>query len=121
MPSGLGPTATSVGFLVRVATSIVETVLSLALVTKAGVPFGVIATSLGDPPTGMLDGFRVLVATSMVATALRPVSTTNAVLPSGEIATALAKLPVPENRMSFGSLVRVGASIVDTRSSPPAG
>src|SRR5262249_27402609 len=119
--NGSVPTAMSVPTLVRVATSMVDTVLSSAFATKAVLPSGVIAMPLGFVPTAILDGFKVSVATSIVATAfkLTLARVTNAVLPSGVIATSLANEPMDGNRMSF--LASVRASIVDTRSSAPAG
>ena len=58
----------SVGFLVRVATSIVDTVPLPLLATKAVLPSGVIATPAGSVPTVMSVGFLVRVATSIVDT-----------------------------------------------------
>jgi hypothetical protein len=67
-PTGAVPTAMSVGFLVRVFTSIVDTESLAALATKAVLPSGVTATSSGAVPTAMSVGFFVLVFTSMVDT-----------------------------------------------------
>ena len=58
----------SVGFLVLVFTSIVDTELLPPLATKAVLPSGVTATPIGSVPTGMSVGFLVLVFTSIVDT-----------------------------------------------------
>src|SRR6516164_1482629 len=66
----------SVGFLVLVFTSIVDTVPLTLLVTNAVLPSGVIATPPAPEPTGMSTGFLVLVLTSMVDTVpLAPLAT----------------------------------------------
>jgi hypothetical protein len=87
---GCVPTGMSVGSLVRVFTSMVDTVPLSTLVTKAVLPSRVIATPFGNVPTGMSVGCSVLVFTSIVDTVplgkpARPRSpwVTKAVLPSG--------------------------------------
>src|SRR5262249_39560389 len=65
-PFGSSPSGMSVGFLVLVFTSTVDTVPLPLLVTKAVLPSGVIATPNGPEPTLMSVGFLVLVFTSIV-------------------------------------------------------
>src|SRR5262249_60975206 len=60
--NGFEPTVMSVGSLVRVATSIVDTVSLPLLATKAVLPSGVTATPPGNGPTGMSVGAWVLAA-----------------------------------------------------------
>jgi hypothetical protein len=67
-PIGNAPTAMSVGCLVLVFTSIVETVPLTALATKAVLPSGVMATAAGAEPTVMSVRCFVLVFTSIVET-----------------------------------------------------
>jgi hypothetical protein len=55
-PTGKLPTAMSVGCLVLVLTSIVDTVPLPTLATKAVLPAGVTATPTGNVPTGMSVG-----------------------------------------------------------------
>src|SRR5262249_54219697 len=109
----------SVGFLVRVFTSIVDTVSLTSLATKAVLPSGVTTTRGALPGRGgstafdatiMSAGFFVLVFTSIVHT-VAPALVTNAGLPSG--ATAHANGPVP-TAMSVGFLVRVPTSMVES-------
>src|SRR5262249_28090054 len=64
--NGFAPTAVSVGFLVLVFTSIVDTVSLLTLATKAVLPSGVNASLPGIVPQAMSVGFFVLVLTSIV-------------------------------------------------------
>src|SRR5262249_15408577 len=71
-PRGPEPTVMSLGFLVRVFTSIVETESLIMLVTKAVLPSGVIATPVGAVPTAMLIGLLVLDLRSIVDTELPP-------------------------------------------------
>ena len=78
-PIGRGPTGMSVGFLVLVFTSIVDTVPLSLLATKAVLPSGVTATPTGIVPTAMSVGFLVLVFTSIVDTESLPVLVTKAV------------------------------------------
>src|SRR5262245_12769365 len=82
-PAGVSPTVMSVGFLVLVSTSIVDTepvpTPMPLLVTKAVFPSGVNASPTGNGPTGMSVGFLVLVVTSMVDTDPLPALETNAV------------------------------------------
>ena len=101
----------SVGFLVLVFTSIVDTVPLPLLVTKAVLPSGVTATPIGHVPTGMSVGFLVLVFTSIVDTVPLSRLVTKAVLPSGVTATPSGTEPTA---MSVGFLVLVFTSIVDT-------
>ena len=101
----------SVGCLVLVFTSIVDTVPLLLLVTKAVLPSGVIATSNGPEPTAMSVGCLVLVFTSIVDTVPLTPLVTKAVLPSGVTATPNGPEPTV---MSVGCLVLVFTSIVDT-------
>jgi hypothetical protein len=61
-PSGSVPTVMSVGSLVLVWTSIVDTVEPRMLVTKAVLPSGVIASPTGNDPTVMSVGSFVLVS-----------------------------------------------------------
>src|SRR5262249_24208878 len=51
--AGLTPTGMSVGFLIRVFTSMVDTVSLRVLVTKAVLPSGVTVSQFGPAPTGM--------------------------------------------------------------------
>ena len=83
----------SVGFLVLVFTSIVDTVPLLLLATKAVLPSGVTATRLGPEPTGMSVGCLVLVFTSIVDTVPPLTLVTKAVLPSGVTATPNGLVP----------------------------
>src|SRR5262245_62295122 len=69
----------SVGFLVRVSTSIVDTEPPTRSPTKAVLPSGVTTTPNGNEPTLMSAGFLVLVFTSMVDTVPLPVLATRAV------------------------------------------
>src|SRR5262249_12533493 len=87
-PVGAEPTVMSVGFLVLVFTSIVDTELLLAPLwaMKAVLPSGVTATPSGNTPTGRSVGFFVLVFPSIVDRVPIPL-TTRAVLPSGVIFT----------------------------------
>src|SRR6266536_566290 len=85
----------SVGSLVRVFTSIVDTESPPKLVTKAVLPSGVTATPFGCAPTVMSVGFFALVFTSMVETVLLMSSVTKTVLPSGVTATAAELALVP--------------------------
>src|SRR5262245_12863263 len=108
---GCVPTVMSVGSLVLVFKSIVDTVPLLRLVTKAVLPSGVTATSFGFTPTGMSVGFLVLVFRSIVDTVLPALLATTAVLPSGVIASPTEPKPTA---ISVGSLVLVLTSIADT-------
>src|SRR5262249_46787392 len=63
--AGGGPTVMSVGFLVLVFTSMVDTVPLSLLATKAVLPSGVIVTPTGVMPTGMSVGSLVPVLTSI--------------------------------------------------------
>src|SRR5581483_653895 len=104
----------SFGFLVRVATSIVDTTPSSVLATKTVVPSGV--TSSPDAPypfglTGMSVGFLVRVATSIVDTEPSRPLATNTVFPSGVIAMPPPPRPIG---MSVGYRFRVLTSTVDT-------
>src|SRR5262245_8348283 len=110
-PFGLPPTGMSLGFLVLVLTSIVDTVPLSLLVTNAVLPFGVIATQNARDPTAMSVGSVVFVFTSIVETVPRALLVTKAVLPSGVPATPNGEAPTA---MSLGSFVRVLTSIVDT-------
>src|SRR5262245_14164202 len=110
-PFGLPPTGMSLGFLVLVLTSIVDTVPLSLLVTYAVLPFGVIATQNARDPTAMSVGSVVFVFTSIVETVPRALLVTKAVLPSGVPATPNGEAPTA---MSLGSFVRVLTSIVDT-------
>ena len=76
----------SVGCLVLVFTSIVDTVPLPRLVTKAVLPSGVTATPTGRAD-GDVGGVLVLVFTSIVDTVPLPLLVTKAVLPSGVTAT----------------------------------
>src|SRR5262249_4143357 len=67
-PKGFEPTAMSVGFLVRVFTSMVDTESLAWLAMKAVLLSGVNATTAGSRPTGMSVGSLVLVFMSMVDT-----------------------------------------------------
>src|SRR6266536_4696552 len=101
----------SVGFLVLVFTSIVDTE-PRPLVTKAVLPSGVLVTPApSNGPTAMSPGCLVPVFTSIVDTLSTP--PTKAVLPSGVIAT-----PWPR-AMPVKWLVLVFTSIVDTVPLPP--
>src|SRR6266536_251403 len=103
----------SVGFLVLVFTSIVDTE-PRPLVTKAVLPSGVIVTPApSNGPTAMSPGWLVLVFTSIVDTVPLPPLVTKAVLPSGVIATWVGNEPTA---MSLGFLALVFTSIVDTES-----
>src|SRR5262249_32002946 len=62
----------SVAFFVLVVRSIVDTVPSPELLTRAVLPFDVTATPNGCEPTVMSSGFLVLVFTSMVDTVTPP-------------------------------------------------
>src|SRR5919106_1285524 len=81
-PIGNEPTVMSVGSLVLVFTSIVDTVPLPLLVTKAVLPLGVTATPKGNEPTVTSAGCLVLVFTSIVDT-VPSREVTKAVLPSG--------------------------------------
>src|SRR5262249_43682104 len=113
--TGDEPTMMSVGSLVRVFTSIVDTVGLPKLATKAVLPSGVTATPAGKVPTGMSVGSLVLLVTSIVDTVPPPLLVTKAVLPSGVTATPNGCEPTV---MSVGFLVLVLTSIVDTESPP---
>src|SRR5881227_1935102 len=103
----------SVGSLVLVLTSIVDTVPILSgvgdsadttgpkLSTKPVLPSGVIAIEIGPVPTGMSVGCLILVFRSITDTELLPLLTTKAVLPSG--VNAPPNGPVP-TAMSVGFL-----------------
>src|SRR5262245_33400445 len=115
-PNGPSPTVMSIGFLVLVFTSSVDTELPLpkgspALPTKAVFPSGVTATPPGPGPTGMSAAFFVLVFTSIVDSVPLPLLETNAVLLSGVNAAEPGREPTG---MSVGFLVLVFTSIVDT-------
>src|SRR5262249_42611152 len=69
----------SVGSLVRVFTSIVDTVPLRVLATKTVLPSGVTASPVGPFPTVMSVGCLVLVFTSIVDTVSLPLLATNAV------------------------------------------
>src|SRR5262249_30618821 len=66
--SGCVPTGISVGFLVLVLTSIVDTVSLCTLATKTVLPSGVTATPFGYLPTGMSARSLALVVASIVDT-----------------------------------------------------
>src|SRR5262249_2907654 len=103
--AGCGPTVMSVGFLVLVFKSMVDTVPVLSgigvvagengpkLSTKPVLPSGVIAIETGPGPTGMSVGSLVLVFRSIVDTELSPLLTTKAVLPSGVNAPPSGPVP----------------------------
>src|SRR4030095_8736059 len=101
-PTGRAPTGMSVGCLVRVFTSIVDTE-SLPKytepgddpprVTKAVLPSGVTFTPTEVGPTGMSLAFLVLVFTSIVDTVPLGPLATKAVLPSGVTATPSGPAP----------------------------
>src|SRR5262245_20381356 len=116
-PTGVVPTAMSVGSFVLVFTSIVDTELPLeptplpALLTKRVLPSAVSARWTGDAPTAMTVGTSVLVVPSMVDTESLRLLATKAVLPSGVTTTPTGNVPTV---MSVGSLVLVFTSIVDT-------
>src|SRR5262245_63422425 len=67
-PNGLTPTGMSSGCLVRVFTSIVDTVPLPVLVTKAVLPWGVKATAYALAPTVVSVGRLTRVFTSIVLT-----------------------------------------------------
>src|SRR5262245_17874812 len=108
---GVEPTGISAGFLVLVFTSIVDSVPSLVLVTKAFLPSGVNSTRFGPEPTGISVGFLVLVFTSIVDTVPSLVLVTNAVFPFGVTATPNGSGPTG---VSVRCFVLVVTSIVDT-------
>src|SRR5512132_165867 len=110
----------SVGFLVLVWTSIVDTVSLPRLATKTVLPSGVTASKAGSLPTVMSVGSLVLVFTSIVDTVSLPGTigpgaskplVTKAVLPSGVNATMPGRGPTG---ISVGFLVLVFTSMVDT-------
>src|SRR4051794_1548786 len=106
----------SVGFLARVATSIVDTEdSSPALARKTVLPSGVIAIEGADAPTAMGAGSLVRVATSIVEiqASSGPELLRKTVLPSGVIAKLSGFSPAAKV-MSAGSLLRVATSMVDT-------
>src|SRR5262245_17542917 len=114
-PMGPEPTVMSVGRLVLVFTSIVDTEPVRRSRTKAVLPSGVTATTFGYEPPAMSSGCLVLVLTSIVDTEPLPVLATKAVLLSGVTATPIGNVPTG---MSVAFLVLVLRSIVDTEPLP---
>src|SRR5262249_30652245 len=100
------PTLMSVASLVRVFTSIVDTMPLRVFATKAVLPSGVTAIAVGNEPTGMSVGCLVRVFTSIVDTVSLSWLLTNAVdrhrartgtadAPSGTTPTRRPRHPEP--------------------------
>src|SRR5262249_61170715 len=90
---GDAPTGMSVGSLVRVFTSIVDTVPLWTLATKTVLPSCVTTIPFGYTPTGMSVGFLVRVFTSIIDTVSLTRLGTKAVLPAGVVAIAIGDGP----------------------------
>src|SRR5262249_25934713 len=101
----------SLGSLILVFTSIVDTIPLLLSATKAVLPFGVTATPFGLVPTGMLSGFLAPVVILIADTVLLTELVRKAVVLLGVNATSSPGIP-----MSVGFLILDFTLIIATGS-----